>query len=103
MHEISLLSLFFYLKDMNTRRVNSTRREYKYVNEGVPPQHPQDLQVPQNPIHKGVITNVEIRSDLQILTQAMMIKVNMITRTYVNPNINTSLSRMKEFTRMNPP
>uniref|UniRef100_M1D919 Uncharacterized protein n=1 Tax=Solanum tuberosum TaxID=4113 RepID=M1D919_SOLTU len=58
------MRLAYRLKNMTTRRANTRRREEEIVNEGVPPQAPQDPQVPQTPIDEEAMENVKIRSDL---------------------------------------
>uniref|UniRef100_M1DF71 Gag-pol polyprotein n=1 Tax=Solanum tuberosum TaxID=4113 RepID=M1DF71_SOLTU len=73
---------------MNTRRPNAKRVEEENVNQGVPQgnQAPQDGQAMVNPM-------------VENLTQE---KFRDIGPT-VNPNVNSVSSRLRDFTRMNPP
>ena len=85
---------------MNKRRKNTKRAEHKNLNEAVLPQVPQNLQVP---IEEGAMSNVEIRSAIHSLTQVFATEFSRDTRVQVNPNVNTTPSRIRDFTRMNPP
>uniref|UniRef100_M1BW26 Polyprotein n=1 Tax=Solanum tuberosum TaxID=4113 RepID=M1BW26_SOLTU len=99
---------------MNTRRANARRTKVEDVNEGVPPQAHQD---PQAPNDEGSLTNMEIREALQTLTQLMTTQTQVVTiqgqaitaqanrdvGPWVNPNVSTMTSRLRDFTRMNPP
>ena len=84
---------------MNTRRNNARRADEENVNEAVPPQAPQN---PQVPIEEGAMSNVEIRSAIHNLTQVLATQVARDARVQVNPNASTTASRIRDFTRMNP-
>ena len=49
------------------------------------------------------MSNVEIRSSIHSLTQVLDTQVARDTMVKVNPNANTTASRIRDFTRMNPP
>ncbi|WMV38121.1 hypothetical protein MTR67_031506 [Solanum verrucosum] len=66
----------------------------------VPPQAPQN---PQVHIEEGAISNVEIRSAIHNLTYVLATEVARDARVQVNPNASTTTSRIRDFTRMNPP
>uniref|UniRef100_M1DGG8 Gag-pol polyprotein n=1 Tax=Solanum tuberosum TaxID=4113 RepID=M1DGG8_SOLTU len=85
---------------MNTRRTNARRAGEENVNEAVLPQAPQN---PQAPIEEGAMSNVEIRSVIHNLTQVLATQVPRHARVTVNPNASTTASRIRDFTRMNPP
>ena len=85
---------------MNTKRNNARRAGEENVNEAGPPQAPQNLQVP---IEEGAMSNVEIRSAIHNLTQVLATQVARDARVQVNPNASTTASRIRDFTRMNPP
>jgi len=92
---------------------NARRAQEENVNEEVPPQVPQDPQVTND---EGAMTTVEIRAALQTLTQLMMVQTQAVTtqtqaltaqanrevRPWVEPNVRTMASRLRDFTRMNP-
>ena len=62
----SLLIPLLCLQAMNTRRKNVRRAVQENLNEAVPPQAPQN---PQVPIEEGVMSNVDIGSAIHSLTQ----------------------------------
>ena len=70
------------------------------MNEAVTP---KDHQNPQVPIKEGSMSNVEIRSAIHSLIQVFATKVARDAWVKVNPNASIIPSRIKDFTRMNPP
>ena len=82
---------------MNTRRNNARRVEEENVNEAVPPQAPQN---PQVPIEGVVMSNVKIRAAIHSLTQVLATTIGRDVRVQVNPNASTTASRIRDFTRM---
>ena len=70
------------------------------MNEAVPSRAPQN---PQVPIEEGAMSNVEIRPAIHCLSEVLSIQVSRDARVQVNPNANTSTSRIRDFTWMNPP
>ncbi|WMV37708.1 hypothetical protein MTR67_031093 [Solanum verrucosum] len=82
---------------MNTLRANARRMEGDNVNEEAPPQANKAL------INPPTMSDVEVRSTLLMLAQAMMVQANRDVGTHVNPNINFAASRLRDFSRMNPP
>ena len=69
------------------------------MNEVVPPQDPQN---PQVPIEKGVMSNVKRRDSIHSLTQVLATLDARYTRVQINSNASTFASRIRDFTRMNP-
>ena len=70
------------------------------VNEAVPPQAPQN---PQVRIEEGVMSDVEIRDAIHNFTQVLSTQVSRDSRVQENPYSSTTTSRIRYFTRMNPP
>ena len=85
---------------MNTRKNIDRTTEEENSNEMVPPQAPQN---PQVPIEEGAMSYVEIRASIYSLTQVLATQVARNFRVQVNPNANTTASRIRDFTRMIPP
>ncbi|WMV24972.1 hypothetical protein MTR67_018357, partial [Solanum verrucosum] len=80
-----------WVVDMNTRRTTARRVEEEIVNEGVPPQDPE-----------------EVRSALLMMAQAVATQAQDMTtqatrgvEANVNPNVSTMASRLRDFVRMN--
>ena len=70
------------------------------MNEVVPPQPPQN---PQVPIEERVMSYFEMRDAIHSLTQVLVTQVAMNSLTQVNPNTNTMYSRIWDFTGINSP
>jgi len=45
---------------------------------------------------------MEVRADFQVLAQSMTAQANWKVVVHVNPNVGTVISRVREFTRINP-
>ncbi|KAK4707056.1 hypothetical protein R3W88_033395 [Solanum pinnatisectum] len=84
---------------MNTRGRPARRVGEKNVNEGVPPQGTQDVQVP---VKVPDMMNQEIMPAFLILARAMAAQATRNVRPRVNANEGTKASKLKEFMRMNP-
>ena len=84
---------------MNTRKNIDRTTEEENSNEMVPPQAPQN---PQVPIEEGVMYNVEIRWAIHRWTQVLDTQVARDARVQGKSNANTIASRIRDFTRMNP-
>ncbi|WMV49705.1 hypothetical protein MTR67_043090 [Solanum verrucosum] len=82
------------LKDMAPLRAYVRRN----VNQNVDQEAPQEApQLPIDPLAEQV-TNVEFRVAFKVLAQA-----NREVVVHVNPNVGTMTTRMRDFTRTNPP
>ena len=49
------------------------------------------------------MSNIEMRSAIHILTQVLATQVSIDERVQVNPIVNTTALRIRDFTWMNPP
>ncbi|KAG5615102.1 hypothetical protein H5410_014926 [Solanum commersonii] len=76
---------------MNTRRANARRMEEDNVNQ----------EAPQTWIDPLAMSNVEVRSDFQMLVQALTTQAQVVT--HVNPYVNSAASRVRDFSQINPP
>ena len=70
------------------------------MNEVVPPQAPQN---PEVLIEEGPMSNFEIMVGIHSLNKVLATQVARDTKVQVNSNTNTTASRIKDFSRMNPP
>ena len=64
---------------------------------------PLALQTPQVLIEEGDMSNAEIKSAIYSLTQVLATQVSKDTRVLVVPNSTNTGSRIRDFTRMDPP
>ncbi|TMX00127.1 hypothetical protein EJD97_001356 [Solanum chilense] len=85
---------------MNKRRTTPRSAKEENVNVLVPPQAPQN---PQVPIEEGFMSNVEITTAIQSITQVLATQVTRETTVQVNPNARITDSMIMNSTRMNPP
>uniref|UniRef100_M1DSB0 CCHC-type domain-containing protein n=1 Tax=Solanum tuberosum TaxID=4113 RepID=M1DSB0_SOLTU len=84
---------------MNTRGRPARRVGEENVNEGLPPQGPQDNQVS---VEVPDMTNEEIRSAFLTLARAMKAQETRDVGPRVNVNEGTITSKLRDFVRMNP-
>lgn len=85
---------------MNRKRNNARRAKKENSNEEDPRQAAQN---PQVLIDKGAMSNFEIRTAIFSLNQVLATNVAKVSRVQVNPNASTTSSRIRDFTRRNPP
>ncbi|XP_049364265.1 uncharacterized protein LOC125829028 [Solanum verrucosum] len=81
---------------MTTRWANARRLGEGNIEQEVPPQAPID------PLNENV-TNGEFRSAFQVFSQAVMTQANREEVSPVNPSVGTTVARIRDFTKMNPP
>ena len=84
---------------MNTKRNNARRAIEENLNEVVPPQDPEN---PQVPIKDGVMCNVKIRSAILSFFQVLATQLARDKNVKVRSNANARPSRIRDFTMMNP-
>ena len=76
---------------MNTRMNNAGMAGEENFNDVVPPQAPQN---PQIPIEEGATSNMYIRSSIQTVTQVLTNQVANDARVQVNPMLTSPLQRL---------
>ncbi|WMV41429.1 hypothetical protein MTR67_034814 [Solanum verrucosum] len=62
----------------------------------------EDLYVSAHPLAEQV-TNVEFQATFQVLAQGMKAQANREANVPVNPNVGMATTRVRDFSRLNPP
>ncbi|KAG5631571.1 hypothetical protein H5410_003288 [Solanum commersonii] len=79
----------------------ATRRAYAGTNVGENANLEALPQAPINPLTEQV-TNAQFRAAFHVLAQAVTAKANWEVAILVNPNVGTTASKVRDFTRLNP-
>ena len=70
------------------------------MNEAIPPHAPQN---PQVPVEERSMSNMEIIMTIHCLTGVLDTQLSWDARVRLNPNANSIASRIRDFSRINPP